>query len=138
MTVIGDQMVMSLANEANDRILIRSNPDTGEMELRYEPEAMFAEAFGERQAEACDHTSHVPTIAEEIDNFAKIEEMIAESSGQLMNDGHDWLSLNEYEAAIVPSSGYTEGEGEQAIVTTVGYNPAENSESLKGNPAPFG
>ncbi len=125
LSIIGDQMVMALSNDDHDRILLRRNPETSAMEMRYEPREMMQTDFGQCQAQASD-TDLRPTSD---DLFGEaFEEFVAKSEAAvdpaMQEKYNEWQPLDGVEL--------------MAIETNPGSEASRNNQDFLPYPPPFG
>ncbi|NWK55282.1 cadherin domain-containing protein [Verrucomicrobiaceae bacterium N1E253] len=129
MSVVGDQYTLSLRNQHRDRLMLRNNPVSGALEMRYEPEAMHQQAFGQCSSGKCDHTGHQGAVG--------MEEAVAATPGmdpELAKQFDQWITLGGG-----PGGDYGFEPGEyQAINTTPGIDPLTGRGGKAADPIPFG
>ncbi|MFC4992446.1 cadherin domain-containing protein [Rubritalea tangerina] len=130
MSVVGEQYTLAMRNAGRDRILLRNNPATGAIEMRYEPEALHKEAFGVCDCAGCGHPSHSNEAVGMEEAMAKVQPLDPELAARF----DQWVEID----SVVAGLGIAPGESYQAINTTPGIDPLTGIGTKAADPIPFG
>lgn len=131
MSVIGGSYTMALRNENRDRILLRNNPTTAVMEMRYEPEAMHKEAFGECSSEGCTHDHQHDAEADMAAAMAAVTPLGKDERAKF----NQWIPVD---GTSLQASGRPGTDEYQAVTAKPGIDPATGQTIRIVDPIPRG